>query len=126
MFRAVQLEMKYSKEEILQFYMNLVPYGGNIEGVKAASILYFGRLPDKLSLAQIVALAVVPNRPVSLKPGKNNDRIFESRNKWLIKMKQSEIFPMKDIDFSMLRMSSTDTELSGFTLTFGAAFNAWP
>ena len=98
MFRAVQLEMKYSKEEILQFYMNLVPYGGNIEGVKAASLLYFGRLPDKLSLAQIVALAVVPNRPVSLKPGKNNDRIFESRNKWLIKMKQSEIFPMKDIE----------------------------
>ncbi|MBK7680737.1 MAG: transglycosylase domain-containing protein [Chitinophagaceae bacterium] len=37
MFRALQLELKYSKKEILQMYLNLVPYGGNIEGVKAAS-----------------------------------------------------------------------------------------
>lgn len=41
MFRALQLELKYSKKEILQMYLNLVPYGGNIEGVKAASLLYF-------------------------------------------------------------------------------------
>jgi len=40
-FRALQLEWKYSKDEILQLYLNLVPYGGNIEGVKAASLLYF-------------------------------------------------------------------------------------
>ena len=98
MFRSLQLEMKYSKEEILQLYLNLVPYGGNIEGVKAASMLYFGRLPDKLSLAQIVSLAVVPNRPVSLKPGKNNNRIFKARNKWLIKMKQAGLFPVNEIE----------------------------
>ena len=50
MFRAVQLEWNYSKEEIIQMYFNLVPYGGNIEGVKAASLIYFGRKPDKMSL----------------------------------------------------------------------------
>ena len=43
MFRAFQLEWKYSKDEILQMYLNLVPYGGNIEGVKSASILYFNK-----------------------------------------------------------------------------------
>ncbi len=44
MFRAFQLELKYSKEEILQLYLNLVPYGGNIEGAKAASLLYFKKI----------------------------------------------------------------------------------
>ncbi len=45
MFRAFQLEWKFSKSEILQLYLNLVPYGGNIEGVKSASILYFKKIP---------------------------------------------------------------------------------
>ncbi|MEI9807527.1 MAG: transglycosylase domain-containing protein [Bacteroidota bacterium] len=46
MFRAFQLEWRYSKDEILQMYLNLVPYGGNIEGVKSASQLYFKKNPD--------------------------------------------------------------------------------
>ena len=45
MFRAFQLELKYSKEEILQLYLNLVPYGGNIEGVKAASFYILKKIP---------------------------------------------------------------------------------
>src|SRR5678815_190421 len=65
-FRAFQLELKYSKREILQMYLNLVPYGGNIEGVKSASILYFNKNPDHLSLAEITALSIIPNRPSSL------------------------------------------------------------
>jgi len=54
-FRALQLEWKYPKDEILQLYLNVVPYGGNIEGVKAASELYFKKNPDNLSLAEITA-----------------------------------------------------------------------
>lgn len=61
MFRAFQLEWKYNKDEILQMYLNLVPYGGNIEGVKAASLLYFNKNPDHLSLAEITALSIIPN-----------------------------------------------------------------
>jgi len=100
-FRAMQLELKYSKAEILQMYLNLVPYGGNIEGVKAASLLYFGCMPDKLSLAQIVSLAVIPNRPVSMKLGKNNETIVLYRNKWLARMKKEHIFPEKQIADAM-------------------------
>ena len=48
-FRALQLEIRYSKQEILQLYLNLVPYGGNIEGVKSASVLYFEKNPSALS-----------------------------------------------------------------------------
>jgi len=97
-FRATQLELTYSKDEILRFYFNLVPYGGNIEGVKAASLLYFGRMPDKLSLAQVTTLAVIPNRPISLKPGKRNDAIVQARNKWLKRMNADHIFSMKEIE----------------------------
>lgn len=98
MFRATQLELRFSKNEILQMYLNLVPYGGNIEGVKAASLLYFGRMPDKLSVAQVTTLAVIPNRPISLKPGKKNEAIVEARNKWLVRMKKDHLFSARDIE----------------------------
>src|ERR1700727_799406 len=76
-FRAFQLEWKYSKDEILQLYLNKVPYGGNIEGVKSASIVYFKKNPDHLSLAEITALSVIPHRPTTLVMGKNNEAIIK-------------------------------------------------
>ena len=75
-FRAEQLELKYSKQEILELYLNLVPYGGNIQGVKAASLFYFRKNPDHLSLAEITTLSIIPNRPSSLVIGKSNERII--------------------------------------------------
>lgn len=96
-FRAFQLEMKYSKDEILQLYLNLVPYGGNIEGVKSASILYFRKNPDHLSLAEITALSIIPNRPSSLVMGKNNDVIVRERNRWLKKFAADKVFTEKEI-----------------------------
>jgi len=97
MFRALQLEWKYSKDEILQLYVNLVPYGSNIEGVKSASILYFKKNPDHLSLAEITALSIIPNRPSSLVIGKNNDLIIRERNRWLKKFAAEKIFTAKEI-----------------------------
>lgn len=97
MFRAFQLEWKYSKNEILQLYMNLVPYGGNIEGVKSASILYFKKNPDHLSLAEITALSIIPNRPSSLVMGKHNDRIVQERNRWLQQFAKDKVFTQKEI-----------------------------
>ena len=91
-FRALQLELKYTKKEILQLYLNLVPYGGNIEGVKSASIIYFNKNPDHLSLAEIVALSVIPNRPSSLVMGRHNDQIIIERNKWLKRFQEQKIF----------------------------------
>jgi penicillin-binding protein 1C len=96
-FRAFQLEWKYSKEEILQLYLNIVPYGGNIEGVKAASILYFKKNPDHLSLAEITALSIIPNRPSSLVIGMNNDLIIQERNRWLKKFALDKVFTSKEI-----------------------------
>jgi len=92
MFKALQLEWRYSKNEILQLYLNLVPYGGNIEGVKAAALIYCNKAPDHLSLAEITTLSIIPNRPTSLQPGKNDDFLIEERNKWLLRFKQDKLF----------------------------------
>jgi penicillin-binding protein 1C len=98
LFRAMQLEWLYSKDEILQLYLNLVPFGGNVEGVKSAAMLYFGRQPDHLSLGQITALTVIPNRPVSLRPGVNNSYIEQERNKWLRKFKEANLFETQQVE----------------------------
>lgn len=97
MFRALQLEWVYSKKEILQLYLNLVPYGGNIEGVKAAAYLYFNKAPDHLSLAEITALSIIPNRPSSLVIGRHNDRIVAERNRWLQKFAEDKVFTSREI-----------------------------
>ena len=98
MFRALQIDMLYSKEEILQMYLNLVPYGGNIEGVKAASVIYLEKNPSVLSLAELTALSIIPNRPTTLRPGINNDVIVSERNRWLMRFKSSHLFPEEIID----------------------------
>ncbi|WP_394368726.1 penicillin-binding protein 1C [Hymenobacter jeongseonensis] len=98
MLRAVQLEAHYSKAEILQLYLNLVPYGGNIEGVKSAALLYFQQPPDYLSLAQTVTLAIIPNQPRALVLGKNNALIVAERNRWLRQFQKQHLFPDQDIE----------------------------
>ncbi len=97
-FRAFQLEWKYSKEEILQLYFNMVPYGGNIEGVKSASILFFRKNPDHLSLAEITALSIVPNRPSSLRLGRHNELLVQERNKWLRRFREDGLFSAKEVN----------------------------
>jgi penicillin-binding protein 1C len=82
-FRAIQLEFHYSKSEILEFYLNLLPYGGNIEGVKSASFLYFGQKPQALSTAQMVTLTIIPNNPQFLLISDQNERVIRNRNQWI-------------------------------------------
>lgn len=101
MFRALQLEKKYTKDELLQLYLNLVPYGSNIQGVKAAALLYFEKSPDQLSLAEITALSIIPNRPNSLVMGKDNARIVAERNKWLQRFADAHLFPEATIRDAM-------------------------
>ena len=96
-FRAFQLELRYSKDEILQMYLNHVPYGGNIEGVKSAAVLYFQKNPWHLSLAEVTALSVIPNRPNSLVMGRDNDRIIAERNRWLQYFREQGTFSESDI-----------------------------
>ncbi|WP_400192123.1 penicillin-binding protein 1C [Hymenobacter sp. B81] len=98
MLRALQLEAHYSKDEILQLYLNLVPYGSNVEGVKSAALLYYGQPPHYLSLAQTVTLTIVPNNPSRLTPGRHNAALLAARNRWLRRLGDQGVFPAKDIE----------------------------
>ena len=62
--RALQLEMFYSKDRILEAYLNFVPYGGNIEGAGAASLIYYGKDVSRLDLSEAISLAVIPQNPI--------------------------------------------------------------
>lgn len=63
MLRAMQIEMFYSKKEILEAYFNLAPYGGNVEGIGAASLIYFNTRAEQLHLPQIISVTVIPQNP---------------------------------------------------------------
>lgn len=85
-FRAFQLEYHLSKDDIFCLYLNLLPYGGNIEGMKSAALLYFGQKPGTLSPAQIATLTVIPNDPNALRPGVGDSLLFIRRQEWIQKM----------------------------------------
>src|ERR1700733_7892509 len=61
--RAIQLELFYPKRQLLEAYLNYAPYGGNIEGAGAASLVYFGKPAQALSLPEALAIAVIPQNP---------------------------------------------------------------
>lgn len=73
MFQSFQLEWYYSKDEILTFYLNNAPYGGNVEGFASASFKYFGLAPSSLSLAQIAYLTAIPKNPNANRPKKHRN-----------------------------------------------------
>jgi penicillin-binding protein 1C len=79
MLRALQLELHYSKDEILEAYLNLAPYGGNVQGVGAASFIYFSKSPKDLTLAEALTLAVVPQNPVHRGPSGGSPALAKAR-----------------------------------------------
>ncbi|MBN1338507.1 MAG: penicillin-binding protein 1C [Bacteroidales bacterium] len=83
---ATRLEIKYSKSEILALYASHAPFGGNVVGIEAASWRYFGRAPQHLSWSETAALAVLPNAPALIFPGRNEVAFLRKRNNLLKKL----------------------------------------
>ena len=83
---AVRLELKYSKEDILNLYAGNAPFGGNVVGLESASWRYFGRDPFSLSWAEVSMLAVLPNAPGLIHPGRNSRQLLLKRNRLLKKL----------------------------------------
>ncbi len=83
-FRALQLERHYSKDEILEAYLNLAPYGRNIEGIEAASQIYFGKSAAQLSGPEAIALSVIPQSPTkrALFAQRDNESVSAAQNNW--------------------------------------------
>lgn len=78
--RAVQLELTYSKHDILEAYLNAAPYGRNVEGVGAASLAYFGKPPARLNLPEALTLAVIPQEPARGVPDRANGNAVIAAN----------------------------------------------
>ncbi|WP_298417593.1 penicillin-binding protein 1C [uncultured Kordia sp.] len=88
---ATRLEFRHSKKDILNFYASHAPFGGNVVGLDAASWRYFGRRPQQLSWAENATLAVLPNAPSLIFPGKNQARLKAKRDRLLKKLYDQEI-----------------------------------
>ena len=85
-FMATRLEAGCSKKKILRLYAGHAPFGGNVVGIEAASWRYFGKAPSQLSWAEAATLAVLPNNPALIHPGRNRNALLKKRNRLLKKM----------------------------------------
>lgn len=90
---ALALERVLDKREILNLYLNLAPMGGNIEGVRAASLTYFGKEPRRLTAAQSALLVALPQAPTSRRPDRNNSAARIARDRVLMRMVRGGILP---------------------------------
>jgi penicillin-binding protein 1C len=98
MVRAVQLEERYSKDEILSIYLTLAPFGGNLEGVRAASLAYFNKEPEALDLSESAVLVALPQSPARLRPDRHGLAAIAGRKKVLDRMVAEGVVTQSDVN----------------------------
>ena len=86
MVRAIELERRLTKDQILDLYLTMAPYGGNLEGIRAASIAYLGKEPKRLSLAEAALLVALPQSPETRRLDRHPDAARAARNRVLDRM----------------------------------------
>jgi penicillin-binding protein 1C len=96
--RAIELERRLSKREILRLYLTLAPYGGNIEGVRAASLGYFGKEPRRLSLGEAALLVALPQAPEARRPDRDAAMARVARDRVLERLQAAGIIPAEDVE----------------------------
>jgi penicillin-binding protein 1C len=92
MIMALRLEITATKNEVLALYATHAPFGGNVVGLEAAAWRYYGREPDKLSWAETAMLAVLPNKPALIHPGRNRAHLMQRRNDLLDRLQREGVF----------------------------------
>lgn len=99
LWRTAQLEYHYSKDEILEMYLNRAPYGGTIEGIGAASWVYLNKSPAKLTASEAALFAVLPQAPSRLRPDRYPERAQAARDKVLDRLEEYQVWsPAKVAD----------------------------
>ena len=81
--RAVEIERQLTKDEVLTLYLNLAPYGGNLEGIRAASLSYFGKEPRRLTLSEAALLVALPQSPEARRPDRSGTAAARARDRVL-------------------------------------------
>jgi penicillin-binding protein 1C len=102
MMLALRAELRYSKEDILRLYASHAPFGGNVVGLEAASWRYYGKSPDLLSWAEAACLAVLPNSPALIHPGRGRDLLKKKRDGVLLKLAERGIIDSTEAQLAML------------------------
>jgi penicillin-binding protein 1C len=97
MVRAVELERRLSKDEILNLYLNLAPFGGNIEGIRAASLTYFGHEPRRLTLGEAALLVALPQSPETRRPDRSHDVAKKARDRVLDRLQHQGILSAAEV-----------------------------
>ncbi|UPS61557.1 peptidoglycan glycosyltransferase PbpC [Providencia rettgeri] len=92
LWRTAQLEYHYSKDEILEMYLNRAPYGGTIEGIGAASWVYLNKSPAKLTASEAALFAVLPQAPSRLRPDRYPERAQAARDKVLDRLEEYQVW----------------------------------
>ncbi|MBI1305278.1 MAG: penicillin-binding protein 1C [Bacteroidetes bacterium] len=102
MFMAVRLEFRYSKKEILEMYAAHAPFGGNVVGLDAACWRYFGHKSQQLSWSEAALLAVLPNAPALIHPGRNRKFLMEKRNRLLRKLYENGSLSEMELESALM------------------------
>ena len=97
MVRALELEVTLSKDEILALYLSLAPYGGNLEGVRAASLAYFGKEPRRLTLGEAAMLVALPQSPEQRRPDRSAAAARNARDRVLDRLGAAGVVPWDEI-----------------------------
>jgi len=100
--QAFKIELRYSKREILQSYLDHAPYGGNVVGYQAASLRYFQKMADALTWGEAAVLAVLPNAPGMISPDMNRQALQTKRDRLLNKLKEKDIITEETCRLSLL------------------------
>ncbi len=101
--RALELEHALGKGEIIALYLSLAPYGGNLEGIRAASLAYFGKEPAKLSLAEAALLVALPQSPESRRPDRFPEVAQAARDRVLDRVAAAGIVPPDEVTRAKLQ-----------------------
>jgi penicillin-binding protein 1C len=102
MVRAVEIERKLSKDRILALYLSLAPYGGNLEGVRAASLAYFGKEPRRLTLGEAALLVALPQSPELRRPDRSVEAARRARDRVLDRAAAAGVAPPDEIERAKL------------------------
>ena len=94
--RAAQLEARFGKDEILAMYLTLAPFGGNVEGVRAASLAWFGHEPDRLTPGEAATLVALPQRPAALRPDRHPAASLAAAARVLQRLSDAGRIPLSD------------------------------
>ena len=98
MMRAIELERSLSKNEILALYLSLAPFGGNLEGVRAASLAYFGKEPVRLTPGEAALLVALPQSPEARRPDRSADAARRARDRVLDRIVAAGLLPADEAE----------------------------